>query len=74
MESTREALEARWQALWMKGRELEERQERLLSSLETIEPSLYHRAEEQLLQERQEHERALLELQSQMEELGGFDE
>ncbi|MCA9781271.1 MAG: hypothetical protein KC800_31340 [Candidatus Eremiobacteraeota bacterium] len=73
MKPTREDLEARWKILWARGRELDERQERLLSSMGTVENAIGKRALDQLQQDRDQHERDLLELKRQMREHGGFE-
>ncbi len=73
-DSTKEALEERWQLLWARGRELDEREERLLASLPEIEEAVYLRAEAQLRAERDQHQADLLDLRRQMEEYGGFGE
>lgn len=73
MKPTREDLEARWGILWARGRELDERQARLLESLPTVDDALGKRALDQLQQDRAQHERDLLELQEQMREHGGFE-
>jgi len=74
MKPTREELEEQWKLLWARGVDLDERQERLLLALETIEKPLWERAAEQLNRERQQHDEELAELYTLMEEHGGFEE
>lgn len=74
MSDSREALEERWQLLWARGRELDEREERLLASLSEIEEAVYLRAEAQLRADRDQHQADLLDLRRRMAEQGGFSE
>ncbi len=70
---TREDLEARWEVLWARGQELKERQAKITGSLDTMDDAFADRALTQLREDREQHERDLLELRRQMEEHGGFD-
>jgi hypothetical protein len=74
MKPTREDLEARWELLWARGRELDERQARLFESLPTVDDAIGKRALDQLQHDRDQHDRDLLELREQMKEHGGFDQ
>lgn len=70
--TSQEELRARWEVLWGRGQELKERQERLLSTLDAMDPEAGERALDQLAADRQAHERDVRQLRSQMAQ-GGSD-
>lgn len=74
MKPTRDELEARWKDLWAIGEELKQRRARLDGAAPTMEEAMGDRAWQQLRQDREQHERDLLELRRQMQEHGGFDQ
>ena len=74
MKSTKEELEARWKIIWARGQELKERQAQLQEALPSMDAAMVDRALDQLHQDREQHERDLLQLRVQMEECGEFEE
>lgn len=61
-----EDLQARWERLWAWGEDLDERQARLLASMEEISPEMFDRALAVLHQEREQYHAELQQLKAEL--------